>query len=130
MKKIVAGLLTFGVLTLGLQAYDQAERIKDMQIMEISMTEIQRGILYNNKAMVLKGVDSLKKTSRKVEVSNKDDMDYSASFAKKQGENIIRYADKLQANIEANQKHAATTNYTKILNQCVSCHNKIRKWKQ
>ena len=98
--------------------------------MEVSMTEIQRGILYNNKAMVLKGVDSLKKTSRKVEVSNKDDMDYSASFAKKQGENIIRYADKLQANIEANQKHAATTNYTKVLNQCVSCHNKIRKWNQ
>ncbi len=130
MKKIMAGLLTFGALTLALQAYDQAERIKDMQIMEVSMTEIQRGILYNNKAMVLKGVDSLKKTSRKVEVSNKDDMDYSASFAKKQGENIIRYADKLQANIEANQKHAATTNYTKVLNQCVSCHNKIRKWKQ
>ncbi len=130
MKKIMAGLLTFGALTLGLQAYDQAERIKDMQIMEVSMTEIQRGILYNNKAMVLKGVDSLKKTSRKVEVSNKDDMDYSASFAKKQGENIIRYADKLKANIEANQKHAATTNYTKVLNQCVSCHNKIRKWKQ
>ena len=130
MKKIVAGLLTFGVLTLGLQAYDQAERIKDMQIMEISMAEIQRGILYNNKAMVLKGVDKLKKASHNVEVDKKEDMDYSASFAKKQAENIIRYADKLEVSIEANQKHAATTNYTKVLNQCVSCHNKIRKWNQ
>ena len=130
MKKIMAGLLTLGALTLSLQAYDQAERIQDMQIMEVSMVEIQRGILYNNKTMVLKGVESLKKISRKVEISNNDDMDYSASFAKKQTANIIRYADKLQTNIEANQKHAATTNYTKVLNQCVSCHNKIRKWNQ
>ena len=130
MKKIMAGLLTLGALTLSLQAYDQAERIQDMQTMEVSMVEIQRGILYNNKTMALKGVESLKKVSRKVEISNNDDMDYSASFAKKQTANIIRYADKLQTNIEANQKHAATTNYTKVLNQCVSCHNKIRKGTQ
>ncbi len=130
MKKIMAGLLTLSALTLSLQAYDQAERIQDMQIMEVSMVEIQRGILYNNKTMVLKGVESLKKISRKVEISKNDDMDYSASFAKKQTANIIRYADKLQVNIKANQKHAATSNYTKILNQCVSCHNKIRKWNQ
>ncbi len=130
MKKIMAGLLTLGALTLSLQAYDQAERIQDMQTMEISMAEIQRGILYNNKEMVLKGIKSLKKASTKVEVSKKDDMDYSAAFAKNQTKNIIRYADKLKASIEANQKHAATTNYTKVLNQCVSCHNKIRKWNQ
>lgn len=126
----MAGLLTLGALTLSLQAYDQAERIQDMQTMEISMAEIQRGILYNNKEMVLKGIKSLKKASTKVEVSKKDDMDYSAAFAKNQTKNIIRYADKLKASIEANQKHAATTNYTKVLNQCVSCHNKIRKWNQ
>jgi len=129
MKKIMAGLLTLGALTLSLQAYDQAERIQDMQTMEISMTEIQRGILYNNKEMVLKGVDSLKKASSKVEIAQTD-MDYSAAFAKKQAANIIRYADKLKASIEANQKHAATTNYTKVLRECVSCHNKIRKWNQ
>ena len=129
MKKIIAGILTLGILTLNLQAYDQAQRIQDMQTMEISMAEIQRGILYNNKKMVLKGVEDLKKASSKVEIAQTD-MDYSASFAKKQAANIIRYADKLEASIEADQKHAATTNYTKILNQCVSCHNKIRKWNQ
>ena len=30
----MAGLLTLGALTLSLQAYDQAERIQDMQTME------------------------------------------------------------------------------------------------
>ena len=130
MKKIIVSLLVLGSMTLSLHAYSNADRIEDMRVMEIAMQKIQKGILYNNKDMVLQGVDKLKKASRNVEVDKKEDMDYSASFAKKQAENIIRYADKLKASIEANQKHAATTNYTKILNQCVSCHNKIRKWNQ
>jgi cytochrome c556 len=128
MKKILVSLLATGALTLNLQAYDQTDRIQDMRTMEISMAEIQKGILYNNKKMVLEGVENLKKASSTVQVSEKTDMDYSATFAKKQAANISRYANKLKANIEANQKHAATTNYTKVLNQCVSCHNKIRKW--
>ena len=130
MKKIIVSLLVLGSMTLSLHAYSNADRIEDMRVMEIAMQKIQKGILYNNKDMVLQGVDKLKKASHNVEVDKKEDMDYSASFAKKQAENIIRYADKLEASIEANQKHAATTNYTKILNQCVSCHNKIRKWNQ
>ena len=128
MKKIMIGLFTLCSLILSLQAYDQTDRIQDMQTMEIAMAEIQKGILYNNKKMVLEGVENLKKASSTVQVSEKTDMDYSATFAKKQAANISRYADKLKANIEANQKHAATTNYTKVLNQCVSCHNKIRMW--
>ncbi len=128
MKKAMVSLLTLGLLTLNLQAYNQAERIQDMQTMEISMAEIQRGILYNDKKMVLKGVKSLKKASSKVEIAPKGHMDYNAVFAKKQAKNIMKYADKIEVSIEANHKHAATKNYTKVLNQCVSCHNKIRKW--
>jgi len=129
MKKIIAGLVTFGVLTFSLQAYDQAERIQDMQTMEVSMAQIQKGILYNNKKIVLQGVENLKNASSKVEIAPKTDMDYSAVFAKKQAANIIKFADKVKENIEAGHKHAAATNYTKMLDQCISCHNKIRKWK-
>jgi len=130
MKKIMTGLFTLSMLTLGLQAYDQIERIQDMQTMEVSMAEIQKGILYNNKKMVLQGVENLKQASSKVEVAQKTDMDYSAKFAKKQASNIIKFADKVKSEMDAGRKHGATTNYTKVLNQCVSCHNKIRKWNQ
>ncbi len=130
MKRIVVSLLVLGSMALNLHAYSNADRIEDMRVMEIAMQKIQKGILYNNKDMVLQGVDKLKKASRNVEVDKKEDMDYSASFAKKQAENIIRYADKLKVSIEAKQKHAATTNYTKVIKECVSCHNKIRKWNQ
>ena len=126
----MTGLFILSMLTLGLQAYDQIERIQDMQTMEVSMAEIQKGILYNNKKMVLQGVENLKQASSKVEVAQKTDMDYSAKFAKKQASNIIKFADKVKSEMDAGRKHGATTNYTKVLNQCVSCHNKIRKWNQ
>lgn len=128
MKKTIAGLFTIAALTLHVQAYDQTQRIEDMQTMEKSMTEIQKGILYNDQERVVRGVESLQKTSGKVEIVQKDEMDYTAQFAKKQAENINRYADKLKRSIEANEKHAAAANYTKVLKECVSCHNKIRKW--
>ena len=128
MNRIITGLLSLGVLTLSLQAYDQAERVQDMQTMEASMAQIQKGILYNNKKMVLQGVENLKQASSKVEVTPKSDMDYSAVFAKKQASNIRKFADKVKENIKVGHKHAAATNYTKVLNQCISCHNKIRKW--
>jgi len=130
MKKIITGLFTLGALTLSLNAYDQAERIQDMQTMEVSMAQIQKGILYNNKQMVLQGVENLKNASSKVEITSKSEMDYSAVFAKKQAANIVKFSDKIKENIEAGQKHAAATNYTKVLDQCISCHNKIRKWNQ
>ena len=130
MKKIMISLLALSTLTLSLQAYDQVERIQDMQTMEVSMSQIQKGILYNNKKMVLQGVENLKQASSKVEVAQKTDMDYSAKFAKKQASNIIKFADKVKSEMDAGRKHGATTNYTKVLSQCVSCHNKIRKWNQ
>ena len=128
MKKIITGLFILGALTLSLNAYDQAERIQDMQTMEASMAQIQKGILYNNKKLVLQGVENLKNASSKVEITSKAEMDYSAVFAKKQAANIVKFSDKIKENIEVGHKHGAATNYTKVLDQCISCHNKIRKW--
>jgi len=130
MKKIITGLFTLAALTVSLHAYDQAERIKDMQSMESAMSQIQKGILYNNKKMVLQSIEKLKKASSSVEIAPKTEMDYSSYFAKRQSENIRKYADKIKKNIEAGHKHGAAMNYTKVLDQCISCHNKIRKWDQ
>ena len=128
MKKIIASLVTFGALTFSVQAYDQTERIEDMQKMEAAMAQIQRGILSNHKKMAIDGVEKLKEASANVQVAPKGDMDYSGAFAKTQAANIMKYADKIKGYMETNRKHAATTNYTKVLGECVSCHNKLRKW--
>ena len=128
MRKILVTLVTVSMLSISLYGYSQTDRVKDMQSMEAAMSEIQKGILYNNKELVIKGVENLKKASVNIEVAPKDSMDFSVRFAKRQSENIMKYAQKIAKNIKDNHKHAATKNYTKVLNECISCHNKIRKW--
>lgn len=130
MKKILVSFITMGIVGSSLYAYSHEDRIKDMRTMADALSEVQRGILYNNKKLVHDGVESLKKASKNIEIAPKSDMDYSSTFAKAQAKNIIRYGNKLNLNMDEGRKHAALTNYTKVLNQCVSCHNKIRKWNQ
>lgn len=130
MKNIFKGMGLLLAVTLGLQAYSQIDRIKDMQTMASAMEAIQKGILYNNKKMVSDGAEQLKGAAAKVEVSPKGEMDFSASFAKNKSKNIMKYAEKIKSNIDAGHKHGAAANYTKALGECISCHNKIRKWNQ
>jgi len=129
MKKTVTAIMVMSVLSMNLYGYSQEDRVKDMQVMEAAMAQIQKGILSNDDKMVIEGVDNLKKSTSNVEVAPKWKMDYSPSYAKQQTENILTYADKIKSNIEEDRKHSATSNYTKILNECISCHNKLRKWK-
>jgi len=128
MKKVLGMLLMVSTVSMSLYAYDQTDRIKDMQEMEVSMAQIQKGILYNNQKLVLDGVAKLKKASVSVEIAPKEAMEFSERFAKRQSQNIMKYADKIRENIEANHKHGAATNYANVLRECISCHNKIRKW--
>jgi cytochrome c553 len=130
MKKAIVGLLIFIFSISLLNAYTQEERIKDMKVMEAAMSQIQKGIIYNSKEDVLVGVKSLKEVAAKVEIAPKTALDYSNYFAKKQSANIIKFADKIKNKIEAGRKHSAAANYLKVLDQCISCHNKIRKWGQ
>ena len=128
MKKVILTLIGMGVLSMSAYGYDQTDRIKDMRTMEEAMSEIQKGILYNNQKMVLEGVENLEKASANIEVAPKDDMDYSVYFAKRQSKNIRKYAEKIKKNISSGYKHGAAKNYTNVLSECISCHNKIRKW--
>ncbi len=129
MKKTVTAIMVMSVLSMSLYGYSKEERVKDMQVMESAMAQIQKGILSNNDKMAIEGVENLKKSSAKVEVDPKWKMDYSPAYAKQQTDNIIKYADKIKNNLEKDHKHSASSNYTKVLNECISCHNKLRKWK-
>ncbi len=128
MAKTLISLFAMGTLALSIHAYDHNDRQKDMQAMEASMSQIQKGIFYNNKKIVLQGVDNLKAASQNVEISPKGEIDYAPVFAKSQTKNIMTYADKIKAAIEVGKKHNAADSYKKVLDQCISCHNKIRKW--
>ena len=115
MKKIFVTLLTLGAFAISVEAYDQNERRQDMQSMEAAMSQIQKGILYNNKKLVLQGVKNLKSASNNVEIAPKGDLDYTPAFAKSQTKSIMMFADKVKADIEGGKKHSAAKNYTKVL---------------
>lgn len=53
---------------------------------------------------------------------------YKYKFSKKQGEKIIEFSEDIRKDMEAGNKHSASKGLVKVLNQCISCHNKIRKW--
>jgi len=128
MKKLVTSMMVMSALSMSLYGYSDADRINDMQMMEVAMAKIQKGILSNNQRLVIEGVDKLKKATAHVEVAPKDHMDYGPAFAKQQSKNIMAYADKIKSSIEEDRKHTANANYTKILGECISCHNKLRTW--
>ena len=129
MKKIVTSMMVMSVLSVSVFGYSTGERVKDMQMMEMAMAKIQKGILSNNQLLVIAGVENLKKSTASVEIAPKGDMDYGPSYAKQQKEHIMKFADKIESSIEDDRKHTAAANYTKILDECIACHNKLRKWK-
>ncbi len=111
------------------------ERIEAMRSMESAMATIQKGFLYNDLRIVEKGVKALKEKSIHLEpplrgdelLLNKKET-YKYKFTKKQSYRMNIYADDLQRDFYNGEKKQAMYAYTKILKQCMSCHERIRRW--
>ena len=104
-----------------------------MKTMEVAIVDIQKGLLVNDKNLLSKGVNKLQQVTRKVEphlsdsVLAKKNTD-RCKISRKQGEKIIDYSEEIRKEMNAGNKHSASKAFVKVLNQCISCHNKIRKW--
>jgi ribosomal protein S28E/S33 len=135
MYKKITLITTILLFSLTLNAeYTNLERTKDMKIMEEAMSKIQKGLLTNNKKILAEGVDTLQMITRKVEppvdVNSvlAQENTYKYKFSRKQGEKIIRFAGNIKKEMEAGNKHSASKDFVHVLDECISCHNKIRKW--
>ena len=130
---ITVGLILLFATTLNAD-YTDRERIRDMKTMEDAMVDIQKGLLINDKNMLSKGVNKLQQVTRKVEPPIKENSilaqenTYKYKFSRKQGEKIIQYAEDIKTDMNAGNKHSASKSFVKVLDECISCHNKIRKW--
>ncbi len=132
---IVVGLVVLFSLTLN-ASYTDKERIRDMQSMEEAMMKIQKGLLTNDRNILSKGVNQLQQVTRKVQppidnnsiLAQKDT--YKYKFSRKQGRKIIHDAEDIKIEMNAGHKHSASKAFVKVLDECISCHNKIRKWQK
>ena len=140
MKKLLLKLTITTALstTLALaEGYSQGERILDMQKMAQAMQDIQSGFFYNNADIVKAGVQDLKDTIVKVrptdaEVNNKDiyekwlqnDLKMTNKIQKK----IIKKLEDIEERFTDGDAVQALQAYSKISNQCMKCHIRLRKW--
>lgn len=141
MKKVISGLMICGVL-ISVNADDakaeakiSKERIAAMQEMEKAMATIQKGFLYNDLRIVEQGVKLLKEKSVHLEPPLRGDErllvkeeTYKYKFAQKQSHKMNIYADDIQKDFYNGEKKQAMYAYTKVLKQCMSCHDRIRRW--
>ncbi|MCF6243830.1 MAG: hypothetical protein L3J43_02195 [Sulfurovum sp.] len=114
------------------QEHFQLDRMQNMREMEIAMSTIQKGFLYNNINVVKNGVNDLKKTASHTESFIKEGVSKKGIntlvYAKKETENITKLADEILLSFEKGDRYEAANGYLKILSKCLSCHQTIRSW--
>jgi len=131
MKKILLSTLLLGSLAFG-QEYIQPDRMKNMQEMEIALSTIQKGFLFNNINVVKNGVKDLKDRVKHTESFIKEgvtkDGFNTLVFARKQAKDITALADKIQVSFEKGDRYNAAGDYLRVLSKCLSCHQTVRSW--
>jgi hypothetical protein len=135
MKKIALVLLSSTVIFAA--AYTKADRIKDMQIMEKSMSTIATGILYNNPDIVKEGAvtlsDAIRRVKPPIEVEEEKDpmaryMNNRVTFSYKIVRNIDKKVKTILERFSEGDSRAASQAHAKIMKQCIQCHYEVLDW--
>jgi hypothetical protein len=132
-KHIFALSLILTFFNTNVLGYSQEERIKDMQIMEQGLQQMQKGFLYNNLQDIQKGAELLKKHTAKIEPpvdekTNAFKKSYAYDLTKREAKKIIKLAEDAVAKYKERRTKQAMNSFAKILKQCMTCHTRIRKW--
>ena len=135
MKKAIAiGLLSTSLLA---GEYTRADRVADMQVMAEAMAEIENGFFFNNKEQVVNGALKLSDAIRRVRppLEDKEEKDplmryvnEKVRFSDKVVKKIDRKAEMIIERFKEGDINQALQAYKKIMNSCMECHEKIRKW--
>ncbi len=109
-----------------------------MTSMADGLMKIQKGILYNDREVLLAGVRALKRVqdgylTKHGEALKKympENPKFAMSLAKLSEKNIERYVRMMREDIFSKHDYSnIAAGYTHIVQECVSCHQKLRKWR-
>jgi cytochrome c556 len=133
MKKVLLLLLISSVMIFaGDKKDNRLNQIKTMQSLEVAMSTIQKGFLYNNTALVKQGITSLKENVKNIKSFNikkdkKRDFDAKKySIAELKAIGIL--ADQMLKDFDKGDKEVVLGGFQKMLNRCITCHLLVRKW--
>jgi cytochrome c556 len=137
--RIVLLTLLSALLAGSLYATDstgQSKLASDMRTMLSAMVDVQRAGYYLNKSGVKEGADRLIKSLDSLLTTDPasylpGDKADAGRFAKKREQMLKLYAEELILAVENEDTEEAMNNYSLIINECTSCHSRIRnrKWK-
>lgn len=126
MKKTLLALLVCSAITMANETTIDAT----MKLMQQGMNQINTGFMINSKVDIEEGLSTLENANAiftHVDVvsfikSNK------VTVAKNINANLTKELTALKKAVAASKYAEATTEYAKVLNQCVACHTIIRGW--
>jgi len=108
------------------------DRIQLMQNLEVSMSTIQKGFLYNSDKLVQNGINKLKYNIKNIDtfaIKNDEKIDFNAKkYALAEVAAISNLANKLQEDFDKGNKEQVLDTYQKAVNRCVTCHLIFIKW--
>jgi len=127
MKKIILSILTGAIIV---SANSDTTVDATMSLMEKGKNDIQKGFLYNDKALIKEGISIVKDANNifgTVDVKsflNNDKTQVVSNIHK----NISKSLKSLEKSINNKEYAKASNQFGKVLNDCVSCHTVIRRW--
>ncbi len=138
MRRVLLALLLSSSMAFAQStAEKQAERVKTMQDLESAMSFMQKGFLYNNESMVIKGVSDFKDKLRNIDsfvidVENKGEDRHNRfnprAYASVETKAISKLADGIIDNFKDGNRDESIKYFHKTLDRCLTCHKVVRKW--
>lgn len=129
MKKMLAIGVLASSLVFGAEV-SKAEQIITMQGLEAAMGMIQKGFLRDNTAILKMGTISLKENLHSINSflirSSSEGFD-AKEYASTEVKALNKLADEINTSFESGDKRTARKKFDQTLNQCIACHNIIRK---
>lgn len=112
------------------------KRKQDMQMLASGLRLLQDGLIYNNKSLMLSGVDMIEKGEKNLLSAHGEglkkylpgDTAYAYKYAEKAAQRIADYSKELSQQVKEKQDYTKISEtYAYIINECAGCHLRIRK---
>lgn len=134
MKKIILlPLLVLGIAYAGqTEQTEKANRVLTMQNLEAGMATIQKGMMYNNKSIIAKGVEEIHLNTKNIssfDIKNDDGVSFKAKkYSITEAKALDSLADNMVKAFKKGDKNRILDTYRRMQNQCMTCHAIVRKW--
>jgi hypothetical protein len=102
-----------------------------MGLMNSGINQVQTGLMYNNTESILDGINTLENSNaifKKVDVSTFIPNNHKVGTTQKINENLTQNLAALKKAVKAKNFKNISDSYSKVLNNCMACHQIVRGW--